>query len=60
MARLCRYLRAARTPFRQWRSVGGADTAKVPLRLYALKHGDTFAVADGLGDICGNGDGLFP
>ncbi|HEY4252634.1 MAG TPA: amylo-alpha-1,6-glucosidase [Roseomonas sp.] len=28
-------------------------------RLFALKHGDTFAVADSFGDILGDGDGLF-
>jgi glycogen debranching enzyme len=28
-------------------------------RLFALKHGDTFVVADAYGDIAGDGDGLF-
>jgi glycogen debranching enzyme len=38
-----------------------ADTGepRVPLRLFALKHGDTFLVADAFGDILGDGDGLF-
>ena len=38
-----------------------ADTgeSRVPLRLFVLKHRDTFLVADVFGDICGNGDGLF-
>ena len=38
-----------------------ADTGepRVPLRLFALKHGDTFLVADAYGDILGDGDGLF-
>jgi glycogen debranching enzyme len=30
-----------------------------PLRLFALKHGDTFVVADDHGDIHGRGDGVF-
>ncbi len=30
-----------------------------PLRLFVLKHGDTFLVADASGDIWGEGDGLF-
>ena len=30
-----------------------------PLRLYALKHGDTFVVADAHGDIHGRDDGVF-
>ena len=30
-----------------------------PQRLFALKHGDTFMVADAYGDIVGDGDGLF-
>ena len=30
-----------------------------PSRLFALKHGDTFVVADAFGDIGGEGDGLF-
>lgn len=30
-----------------------------PHRLYALKHGDCFAVADAYGDIRGAGDGFF-
>jgi glycogen debranching enzyme len=30
-----------------------------PLRMFALKHDDTFVVADELGDIQGDGDGMF-
>ena len=30
-----------------------------PLRLYALKHADTFVVADAHGDIHGRDDGVF-
>ena len=30
-----------------------------PIGLYALKHDDTFLVADALGDVSGEGDGLF-
>ncbi len=33
--------------------------AREPLRLHALKRGDTFIVSDPLGDILGDGDGLF-
>ncbi|OWJ65684.1 amylo-alpha-1,6-glucosidase [Inquilinus limosus] len=32
---------------------------RVPLRMYSLKHGDTFLVADALGNIAGDDDGLF-
>lgn len=32
---------------------------RVPLRMYALKHGDTFLVADALGNVAGDDDGLF-
>jgi glycogen debranching enzyme len=32
---------------------------RTPARLFALKQGDTFVVADGFGDITGEGDGLF-
>ena len=32
---------------------------RVPMRLVALKHGDTFMVADFNGDVLGEGDGLF-
>ena len=28
-------------------------------RLYVLKEGDTFLVADAMGDVTGEGDGLF-
>ena len=37
---------------------GGADS-RTPARLFALKQGDTFVVADACGDITGEGDGLF-
>jgi len=36
-----------------------ASARRVPLRMYALKHGDTFLVADALGNIAGDDDGLF-
>ena len=36
-----------------------ADPTPSPGRLFALKHGDTFVVADSRGDIAGDGDGLF-
>lgn len=36
-----------------------ASAQRVPLRIYALKHGDTFLVADALGNIAGDNDGLF-
>ncbi|MDF1586153.1 amylo-alpha-1,6-glucosidase [Marinimicrococcus flavescens] len=36
-----------------------AGEPRLPLRLFALKHGDTFLVADAFGDIGGEGDGLF-
>jgi glycogen debranching enzyme len=35
------------------------DAADRPLRLYALKHVDTFVVADAHGDIHGRDDGVF-
>ena len=35
------------------------DERERPLRLFALKHGDTFVVADGVGDIVGTDDGMF-
>ena len=38
---------------------GETNEPRVPLRLYALKDGDTFAVADAYGDILGVADGLF-
>jgi glycogen debranching enzyme len=37
----------------------GTDEPRAALRLFVLKHGDTFLVADAFGDICGEGDGLF-
>jgi glycogen debranching enzyme len=36
-----------------------SNEPRVPLRLFVLKHGDTFVVADAFGDIIGVGDGLF-
>lgn len=36
-----------------------ASARRVPLRMYSLKHGDTFLVADALGNIAGDDDGLF-
>jgi glycogen debranching enzyme len=35
------------------------DAPPGPAGLFALKHGDTFLVADRYGDVSGNGDGLF-
>src|SRR5437660_1562036 len=32
---------------------------RVPLRLFALKHADTFIVADANGNVTGEGDGMF-
>lgn len=42
-------------------SLQAADRGEpqAPSRLFALKHGDTFIVADAFGDITGEGDGLF-
>ncbi|MEA2840019.1 MAG: hypothetical protein QOF41_1349 [Methylobacteriaceae bacterium] len=45
-------------------ATGGAPAAssgepRVPLRLFALKHGDTFLVADANGNVLGEGDGMF-
>jgi glycogen debranching enzyme len=37
----------------------GQAEPRPPSRLFALKHGDTFVVADVCGDIDGNADGLF-
>jgi glycogen debranching enzyme len=34
-------------------------SGRTPARLFALKQGDTFVVADAFGDITGDGDGLF-
>ena len=39
--------------------LANAGEPRVPLHLFALKHGDTFVVADAFGDILGEGDGLF-
>ncbi|HEX6978734.1 MAG TPA: amylo-alpha-1,6-glucosidase [Alphaproteobacteria bacterium] len=36
-----------------------AAEPRVPNRLYALKEGDSFVIADAFGDILGEGDGLF-
>ncbi|MEX1033572.1 MAG: glycogen debranching N-terminal domain-containing protein [Cellvibrionaceae bacterium] len=33
--------------------------SRMPYKLFALKHRDTFAVADSFGNILGNGDGMF-
>ena len=44
---------------------GGGDNSatsnepRVPFRLFALKSGDTFMVADANGNVLGEGDGLF-
>ncbi|HEX4097513.1 MAG TPA: glycogen debranching N-terminal domain-containing protein, partial [Caulobacteraceae bacterium] len=38
---------------------GETAEPRVPHRLFALKDGDTFAVADSYGDILGVADGLF-
>src|SRR5215831_3571739 len=38
---------------------GETGEPRVPLRLFALKDGDTFLVADAYGDILGSADGLF-
>ena len=35
------------------------DDSRTPARLFALKQGDTFVVADACGNITGEGDGLF-
>ena len=44
-------------------TIGGeaAQTAepRVPFRLFALKHADTFIVADANGNVVGEGDGMF-
>lgn len=37
----------------------GTNESRMPFRLFALKHGDTYMVADAFGDILGVGDGLF-
>src|SRR5579862_487056 len=39
--------------------LGEASEPRAPLRLFALKDGDTFLVADAYGDILGTADGLF-
>ena len=36
-----------------------ADPSPPTGRLFALKHGDSFVVADSRGDISGDADGLF-
>ena len=38
---------------------GETNEPRVPHRLFALKDGDTFVVADAYGDILGVADGLF-
>ena len=40
-------------------SVPEPTASRPASRLFALKHGDTFVVADALGDIYGDADGLF-
>jgi glycogen debranching enzyme len=45
-------------------ATGGAPATssgepRVPLRLFALKHADTFIVADANGNVLGEGDGMF-
>jgi len=37
----------------------GPEGTRMPFRLFALKHADTFLVADAYGDVIGDGDGLF-
>jgi glycogen debranching enzyme len=41
------------------KQTGETGEPRVPFRLFALKDGDTFLVADAYGDILGDGDGLF-
>ncbi len=36
-----------------------AGGPRLPPRFFVIKHGDTFMVADGYGDVGGEGDGLF-
>jgi len=36
-----------------------APPSRAGQRLYVLKEGDTFIVADAFGDVTGEGDGLF-
>lgn len=38
---------------------GDSNEPRIPQRLFALKSGDTFVVADAYGDILGVADGLF-
>src|SRR3954451_20546071 len=38
---------------------GETSEPRVPHRLFALKDGDTFLVADAYGDVLGAADGLF-
>ncbi|HEX5263047.1 MAG TPA: glycogen debranching N-terminal domain-containing protein, partial [Phenylobacterium sp.] len=40
-------------------TLGETSEPRVPHRLYALKDGDTYLVADAFGDLLGTGDGLF-
>lgn len=37
----------------------GTGESRMPFRLFALKQGDTYMVADAFGDVLGVGDGLF-
>jgi glycogen debranching enzyme len=53
-----------RGPLARFASVAMGENATTveprgPIGLYALKHDDTFLVADALGDVSGEGDGLF-
>ncbi len=38
---------------------GEFASPRMPFRLFAIKHGDTFLVADAFGNVLGDGDGLF-
>jgi glycogen debranching enzyme len=40
-------------------SAQSSGEPRVPFRLFALKHGDTFIVADANGNVVGQGDGMF-
>ncbi len=50
---------AAEVPSVEEPSVTDTGEQRALLRLFVLKHGDTFVVADSFGDISGEGDGLF-
>src|SRR5262245_56501834 len=38
---------------------GAPSAANGPRQLFALKHGDTFLIADHCGDVIGGADGMF-